>query len=63
MRKDFFSGDIDHSIEENFKIKLLDIQKANPFPKKPVRSLKSDKLKRMKKKKKDKYKEKFNTYY
>jgi nucleolar protein 56 len=63
VRKDFFSGDIDHSIEENFKIKLLDIQKANPFPKKPVRSLKSDKLKRMKKKKKDKYKEKFNTYY
>jgi nucleolar protein 56 len=62
-RKDVFSGEVDHSIEENFNIKLNDIKKANPFPKRPSKSLKSDKQKRKKKKKKDKYKKKFNLYY
>jgi len=62
-RKDVFSGEVDHSIEENFNIKLNDIKKRNQFPKRPSKSLKSDKQKRKKKKKKDKYKKKFNLYY
>ncbi len=64
VRKDVFSGAIDHSIKESFNIKLEDIRKTNPFPKKPSRSLKSDnKLKRKKKKKKEKYKKKISQYY
>ena len=63
VRKDVFSGEVDHSIEENFNIKLNDIKKRNPFPKRPSKSLKSDKQKIKKKKKKDKYKKKFDLYY
>ncbi len=63
VRKDVFSGEVDHSIEENFNIKLNDIKKRNPFPKRPIKSLKSDKQKRKKKKKKDKYKKNFDLYY
>ncbi len=62
-RKDVFSGEVDHSIEENFNIKLNDIKKRNQFPKRPSKSLKSDKQKIKKKKKKDKYKKNFDLYY
>ncbi|MGA2676401.1 MAG: ATP-binding protein [Methanobacterium sp.] len=63
VRKDVFSGEVDHSIEENFNIKLNDIKKRNQFPKRPSKSLKSDKQKIKKKKKKDKYKKNFDLYY
>ncbi|MCE5213435.1 MAG: ATP-binding protein [Methanobacterium sp.] len=63
VRKDVFSGYFDPQIKESFYIKLEEIKKANPFPKKPTKSAKPDKKKRKKKKKKDKYKKKFDLYY
>lgn len=62
VRVDVFSGEFSPEIKNNFNQKVENIEKANPFPKKPKKSLKSDK-KKIKKKKKDKYKKKFKQDY
>ncbi|WP_209584548.1 NOP5/NOP56 family protein [Methanobacterium aggregans] len=64
VRKDVFSGEYDPTIKENFEIKVKEIEKDNPFPKRSTASSKPDKKKdKKKKKKKDKYKKKISDYY
>jgi nucleolar protein 56 len=63
-RKDVFSGEYDPSIEEGFEIKVKEIEKDNPFPKRSTASSKPDKKKdKKKRKKKEKYKKKISDYY
>ena len=50
VRKDFFSGEKDPSIVEGFQIRLEEITKAHPFPKKSTKT----KVSKKKKKKRDK---------
>lgn len=63
-RKDVFSGEYDPSIGEGFEIKVKEIEKENPFPKRSTANSKPDKKKdKKKRKKKEKYKKKISDYY
>lgn len=59
-RKDYFSGELDPSINKGFCEKLEEIKKANPFPKRSEKSKKQKTKKR--KKKKDKFRFKKDDY-
>lgn len=50
VRKDFFSGDKNPQITEDFNNRLEEIRKAHPFPKKSTKT----KVSKKKKKKRDK---------
>jgi len=64
VRKDVYSGEYDPNINENFKIRVEEIKKSNPFPKKSMKSKKiNDKDTRKKRKKRDKYKKNIKDYY
>jgi nucleolar protein 56 len=54
-RKDYFSGEYDPSIKEGFQIKLEEIKKSNPFPKRTGKSEKKKKQGKKRKRKKDKF--------
>jgi nucleolar protein 56 len=56
VRKDYFSGELDPSIKEEFQRKLEEIKKTNPFPKRTEKSRKNKTQKRKKKKDKFRYK-------
>lgn len=62
VRKDVFSGKFEPSIKINFEVKVEDIKKAHPFPKRSSKSSKPGK-KVKKKKKREKYRKKFDVYY
>lgn len=64
VRKDVYSGEYDPNINESFKIRVEEIKKSNPFPKKSMKSKKiNDKDTRKKRKKRDKYKKNIKDYY
>ncbi len=63
VRKDVYSGDYDPTIVENFKKRVEEIKKSNPFPKRSTKSKKMDDTKTRKKKKRDKYKKNIKDYY
>jgi len=62
VRKDVFSGKFEPSIKIKFEVKVEDIKKAHPFPKRSSKSSKPGK-KVKKKKKREKYRKKFDVYY
>ncbi len=64
VRKDVYSGEYDPSISESFEIRIEEIKKSNPFPKKSTKSKKiNDKETKKKRKKRDKYKKNIKDYY
>ena len=64
VRKDVYSGEYDPSISESFEIRIEEIKKANPFPKKSTKSKKiDDNETKKKRKKRDKYKKNIKDYY
>lgn len=62
VRKDFFSGEYDPSIKEGFQIKLEEIKKTHPFPKRTEKSKKKKKEGKKRKRKKDKFRYKKGDY-
>jgi nucleolar protein 56 len=64
VRKDVYSGEYDPSISESFELRIEEIKKSNPFPKKSTKSKKIDeKETKKKRKKRDKYKKNIKDYY
>jgi len=63
VRKDVYSGDYDPSIVESFEMRVKEIKKANPFPKRSTKSKKLEDKETRKKKKRDKYKKNIKDYY
>ena len=64
VRKDVYSGEYDPQIVESFEKRVVEIKKANPFPKRITKSKKIDeKDAKKKRKKRDKYKKNIRDYY
>lgn len=55
VRKDFFSGELDSLVKEDFQEKLEKLKKDHPFPKRTEKSKKKRKQGKKRKKKKDKF--------
>lgn len=65
VRKDFYSGEFDPNLNEQFQGRLEELKKKYPFPPRPSRSKREGKKDKgiKKKKKRDKYKKNIKDYY